>query len=159
MTIGKTAPDRVDINQSFDYTLSVDNDLGITATQVVITDSLPLSVTFQSALRRWYELIDTNVVSWTIPTMGDGTTAIRTVTVAAPATETTLVNADYSVWASNWMTRTVGTPGDDHRSRDPDIISPIAEARARWCRLVRDDPRECHGSPRHFRHPLVYHPG
>ena len=107
MTIGKTAPASVSVNETFDYTLSVVNDLGAPATQVVITDSLPISVTFVSASDGG-ELIDTNVVSWTIPTMADGTTAIRTVTVTAPATEATLVNDEYGVWASNW---TAGTHG------------------------------------------------
>ncbi len=128
MQIGKTAPASVNVNENFDYTLSAVNSLGEPATQVVITDSLPVSVTFVSASDSGV-LIDTNVVSWTIPTMADGTTAIRTVTVTAPSMQTTLVNEVYGVWASNWIIGTLGAPVSTIVNA-PLPITPIAEARA-----------------------------
>jgi uncharacterized repeat protein (TIGR01451 family) len=128
MSISKAAPTTVEINEAFDYTISVGNDLGITVTQVVITDSLPVSLTVGN-ISDGGELLPGNVVSWTVPTMADGDSVDRTVSVVAPATEVTLVNFDYGVWASNWMTRTVGISVTT-TVRDPDIITPIATARA-----------------------------
>ena len=128
LTIGKTAPTSVDINENFDYTISVANDLGITLINAVITDSLPLSATFQAATPG-YELLAGNVISWTVPSIADGDSAVITVTVAAPAAETTLENADYGVWASNYATRTVGLPVSTN-VRDSNLVTPIAVARA-----------------------------
>ena len=128
LTIDKTAPASVDINENFDYTISVANDLGIPLINAVITDSLPLSATFQAATPG-YELLPGNVISWTVPSIADGASAIITVTVAAPAAETTLENADYGVWASNHATRTVGLPVSTS-VRDSNLVTPIAVARA-----------------------------
>ena len=128
LTIGKTAPASVDVNEAFDYTISVANDLGIALTDAVITDSLPLSATFQAATPG-YELLPGNVISWTVPSIANSTTAVVTVTVTAPAVETTLLNSDYSVSASNWPTPAVGDPVTT-AVIDPDQLSTIAEARA-----------------------------
>jgi uncharacterized repeat protein (TIGR01451 family) len=128
MTIGKSAPATVEINESFDYTISVGNDLGITANGVVITDSLPLSATFLAATPG-YELLPGNVISWTISSIADGASAILTATMAAPSTVGDLVNFDYNVWASNWTTPTVGSSVTT-TVIDPTAITPIATARA-----------------------------
>ncbi len=128
LTIGKAAPSTVEVNDSFDYTISVANDLGITLNDAVITDSLPLSATFQAATPG-YELLPGNVISWTVPSIANGGSTTFTVTVTAPAVEATLVNFDYGVSASNWFTFTMGTPVTT-TVRDPDLITPIATARA-----------------------------
>ena len=86
LTIGKTAPATVEVNEAFDYTISVANDLGIALTDAVITDSLPLSATFQAATPG-FELLPGNVISWTVPSIANSTTAVVTVTVTAPAAE------------------------------------------------------------------------
>lgn len=109
LTLSKTAPDRVNINRAFDYTLTLQNQLGFALNQVIITDSLPLSVTFQSASDGGV-LLPGNVVSWTLPTLADGALVSRTITVTAPSVQATLVNADYQAWASNWLTPTHGVP-------------------------------------------------
>ena len=109
LTISKTAPASVIVNQTFTYTLSVDNSLGVDATGVVITDSLPLSVTF-SAASDGGALLPGNVISWTVPTLANGASISQTVSVVAPGTPVTLTNTDYGVWASNWLTRSVGSP-------------------------------------------------
>ncbi len=111
LAISKTAPASVIVNQTFTYTLSVDNSLGVDATGVVITDSLPLSVTF-SAASDGGALLPGNVISWTVPTLANGASISQTVSVVAPGTPVTLTNADYGVWASNWLTRSVGSPVD-----------------------------------------------
>jgi uncharacterized repeat protein (TIGR01451 family) len=99
MQIDKVGPSRVDIQQSFDYTLSVVNSLGMPANQVVITDSLPISVTIES-VSDGGDILPGNVVSWTVPTIADGSLVNLTVSVAAPSQTGTLVNFDYGVWAS-----------------------------------------------------------
>ena len=129
LLIDKSGPTLVEINESFDYTLSVVNSLGMTTTQVVITDSLPISVSVQS-ISDGGELLPGNVVSWTVPSMSDGGSVDRTVTVAAPSTAGTLVNSDYVVWASNWLTPTAGTTAITTTVRDSNAITPIVEARA-----------------------------
>lgn len=129
LTVSKTALGTVNINQVFTYTLSVYNILGKVAANVVVTDSLPVSATFQSASDGGV-LLPGNVVSWTISSMANNTTAVRTVSVTAPAVEKTLTNADYGVWASNWLTRTLGSSSVVTTIKDPNAITPIAVARA-----------------------------
>jgi uncharacterized repeat protein (TIGR01451 family) len=128
MIIEKAGPSQVDIQQSFDYTLSVVNSLGTTATQVVITDSLPISVTIES-VSDGGQILPGNVVSWTVPSIADGGLVNRTVSVAAPSQTGTLVNFDYGVWASNWLTFTAGSPVTT-TVINSNAITPIAEARA-----------------------------
>ncbi len=128
MTISKSAPADVDTDEIFTYTLTASNELGAIAHSVMITDSLPSGVTFQSASDGGV-LIDTSVVSWTVPSIADGGTAVRTVTVAAPATEATLVNYDYGVLATEWPTFTTGSPVTTVVN-EPPVITPIADARA-----------------------------
>lgn len=127
LTVSKTAAASVLVNQTYTYTLSVQNSLGMTATGLVITDSLPAGVTFQSASDGGM-LIASNVVTWTVPTLADGATADRTVAVSAPASQATLTNSDYGVNASNWLTRTVGSPVVT-TVINPTIITPIGTAR------------------------------
>jgi uncharacterized repeat protein (TIGR01451 family) len=128
MLIVKTGPSLVEVNQTFTYTLSVTNNLDMEATGVVITDSLPISLTYQSSSDGGV-LLASNVVSWTIDTMADDESAIRTIKVTAPITEGILTNSDYGVWASNWLTRTVDGPVIT-TVKDPYAITPIGTARA-----------------------------
>jgi uncharacterized repeat protein (TIGR01451 family) len=138
MTIGKTAPAEVETGETFTYTLSVNNDLGTTATNVVITDSLPLSLTVD-IISDGGELLSGNVVSWTVPTMDDGTLVERSVSVIAPDAETTLVNSNYGLRATEWPTFTTGDPVSTIVSA-PLAITPIADARAAgdgWSGLIQ----------------------
>lgn len=109
LTIKKNAPASVLVNEAFTYTLSVDNALGINLTGVIITDSLPTGVTFLDASDSG-ELLAGNVISWTVPTLANDASVSRTVSVQAPGTVGTLTNSDYGVWASEWLTRSVGSP-------------------------------------------------
>jgi uncharacterized protein YdeI (BOF family) len=128
MTISKSALNEVDTSQVFTYTLNLNNELGSIVNDVVITDSLPISLTVEN-ISDGGELLAGNVISWTIPSMADGESTLRTVSVAAPASETTLVNFDYGVRATEWPTFTVGNPVTT-TVRIPLTITPIAEARA-----------------------------
>ena len=107
-TIAKSAPASVEVSDVFIYTLVATNGTGAVRSHVVITDSLPLSVTVGTISDGG--LATGHVVSWTVASLADGTAVTRTVQVTAPDTATTLVNSDYGVWASNWTTRTVGSP-------------------------------------------------
>ncbi len=60
--------------------------------------------------------------------LASGATFSPKVTVTAPATATTLTNSDYGAWATEWLTRTVGSPVNT-TVVDPSLITPIATAR------------------------------
>ena len=138
MTIGKTAPAEVETGETFTYTLSVNNDLGSVATNVVITDSLPLSLTV-GTISDGGELLAGNVVSWTVSTLDDGAKVDRTVSVTAPETETSLINEDYGFSATEWPVFTSGDPVTTIVST-PLEVTPIGEARAAgagWSGLVQ----------------------
>lgn len=109
MTISKTAATAVSVSEVFTYTISVENKLGMQATSVLITDTLPANVTFLAASNDG-ELLASNVISWTIPTMADNETAIRTFRVQTPATQVMVTNDDYAVKASNWAASFTGSP-------------------------------------------------
>lgn len=108
-TIAKSAPSAVMVGDVFTYTLVTDNSTGGVLTNVVITDSLPLSVTVLSVSDGGVALPG-NVVSWTVASLADGTAVTRTVNVAAPAANTQLVNADYAAASPDWATPAVGAP-------------------------------------------------
>ena len=69
---------------SLTYTITVNNSaLGSTATNLIIDDTLPTDVTFQSA--NGGGSFSAGVVSWTIPTLAGGSSTTRTVTVQVNA--------------------------------------------------------------------------
>jgi len=105
-TISKSAPATVDTEEDFTYTLTVANQTGDVRTNVVITDSLPLSVTVGPISDGG--VAAGNVVSWTVASLAADAEVTRTVQVTAPDAATTLVNSDYGVWASDWLTRATG---------------------------------------------------
>lgn len=107
--ISKSAPDMVSPSDTFTYTLAVTNRLGLTATNVVITDVLPVSTTFVSASDGG--ALAGDVISWTVASLPDGGTLTRTFQVVAPdLAGSDIVNDDYAVYASNWLTLTYGAP-------------------------------------------------
>ncbi len=127
LPISKTAPATINVNQVLTYTLTVKNNLPVAAANLVVTDSLPLSATFSSASHGG-ALLPGNVVSWSEPSLASNLSITRTVCITAPAVETTLSNVDYGAWASNWLTRTAGSPVNTS-VRDPSLVTPIATAR------------------------------
>ncbi|MBN2147031.1 MAG: DUF11 domain-containing protein [Anaerolineales bacterium] len=127
LVIYKSAPSQVNISDTYTYTLSVANDTGITTDQVVITDSLPISLTVIS-ISDGGELMAGNIVSWTVPSILDSAAIYRTVSVSTTITGT-MLNHDYGVHASNWITFTMGNPVTT-TVIDPYAATPIAVARA-----------------------------
>jgi uncharacterized repeat protein (TIGR01451 family) len=107
--VSKTAPDTVLKDSVFTYTLVARNDIGAAATDVLITDSLPLSLSV-GAVSDGGEILSGNVVSWSVTSLAQGASITRTVAVTAPGSLTVLINSDYGVSASEYVTRVKGLP-------------------------------------------------
>jgi len=83
LAIGKSAPASVVATSNFTYTVSVTNFGPSDAGGVVVTDTLPATVTFVSASGGG---VNTGgVVNWTLGTLNSGDVSNLTVTVKAPA--------------------------------------------------------------------------
>ena len=81
--IGKTAAATVLASSNLTYTISVTNFGPSSASGVVVTDSLPATVTFVSATGGG--LNNSGVVNWSLGTLTNGQTTNVTLTVTAPA--------------------------------------------------------------------------
>ena len=106
-SIVKTAPASVSVSQTFTYTLVATNRISDTALSVIITDAVPLSATIASVSHDGV-VLSNNVVSWTIGSVLNAESITRTIVITAPTSAATLINNDYGVWASNYLTRTTG---------------------------------------------------
>ncbi len=122
-TLSKTAPVLVATEETFTYTLVAVNHTGALRSGVVITDSLPLSVTVGPISDAG--VVTGQVVRWDIATLAAGAAVTRTVQVTAPAVDALLVNADYGVWAGDWLTRTLGVAVQTVVEAPPPSIRPI----------------------------------
>jgi uncharacterized repeat protein (TIGR01451 family) len=107
-TLTKHAPSRVAPGELLTYTLAVTNELGITLNNVVITDLVPAKTTFAYALDSGVE--DNGVVSWTIPSLPDLTDVTVRFAITATNSSAVILNDDYAVIASNFITPTAGAP-------------------------------------------------
>ncbi len=87
-------PDPVYVNGQFDYYLSVTNNGGVDAVNVVVRDTLPTGTTYVNATGSgWSCSHASGIVTCTRPLLAAGTTAPQiTVTVTAPATPGTVIN-------------------------------------------------------------------
>jgi uncharacterized repeat protein (TIGR01451 family) len=83
VAIGKTAAASVLASSNLTYTISVTNFGPSSASGVVVTDSLPATVTFVSATGGG--LNNSGIVNWNLGTLANGQTSNVTVTVTAPA--------------------------------------------------------------------------
>ena len=81
--IGKSALASVSAASNLVYTISVTNFGPSSASSVVVTDTLPATVTFVSASGNGIN--NSGVVSWTLGTLANGQVSNVTVTVTAPA--------------------------------------------------------------------------
>ena len=81
--LGKTGPANVLAASNLVYTISVTNFGPSSASGVVVTDTLPLTVTFVSASGNGIN--NSGVVSWSLGTLASGQVSNLTVTVTAPA--------------------------------------------------------------------------
>src|SRR5439155_602893 len=89
LAVTKTGPASVDAAQTFTYTITVTNNGPSTAASVVVRDTLPAGVTFDSASNGGS--LAAGVVAWpSVPSLANGASLSRTVTVTAPPTGTLL---------------------------------------------------------------------
>jgi len=109
-SISKSAPVLVAPSSLFTYTIAVTNSTGITTTGTVITDVVPGNATFATASDGGVEA--GGIVSWTITgDFVDGTSIQRTFVVTATSSNgINIVNDEYSVMATEWMTMAYGSP-------------------------------------------------
>jgi uncharacterized repeat protein (TIGR01451 family) len=90
MGLGKVGPASVFALGSVTYTISVTNLGPDSASGVVVTDTLPVGVTFVSASGGGVN--NSGVVTWSLGTLANGQVSTLTVTVTAPATSGSLTN-------------------------------------------------------------------
>lgn len=111
LEISKEAPSFVYSGELLTYTITVNNMAGLDLADVVITDVVPVSTTFASASDGGV-LVNSSVVSWTVSGGIDYRSSItRTFMVTATTSSgISLVNDDYGMSASNWLTPTAGSP-------------------------------------------------
>ena len=93
--VSKAGPANVFAGTNFSYTITVTNVGPSSAGGVVVTDSLPVGVTFVSASSNGTN--SAGIVSWSLGTLAAGTTTNLTLNVIAPAsgslTNTAIVNS------------------------------------------------------------------
>jgi uncharacterized repeat protein (TIGR01451 family) len=83
LAIGKSAPANVFAASNLTYTISVTNFGPSSASSVVVTDSLPVGVTFENASGNGSN--NAGAVSWNLGVLAAGQSSNLTVTVTAPA--------------------------------------------------------------------------
>jgi uncharacterized repeat protein (TIGR01451 family) len=95
LTITKTAPATVNAGDPITYTLTVANSGTTTATNLLITDTLPAGATYLSGGSHTGD-----VISWSVPNLP--VSATTQVSFAVTASQT-IVNSDYSVRADGGL--------------------------------------------------------
>jgi uncharacterized protein len=106
LVITKTAPARVYPGSLFTYTLTITNLAGLALTNLVITDSVPVSTSLAYAGDGGALAGDT--ISWTVPSLADLSAVSVSFAVTATSALTTVVNDRYGVQAGNYLTPAVG---------------------------------------------------
>ncbi|MGB0384969.1 MAG: fibronectin type III domain-containing protein [Ardenticatenaceae bacterium] len=96
--IAKSAPTTVTMNAPITYTLTITNSWHVSATNVLITDTLPMNATYLSG-----GTLAGNVVSWNLPTLAPNSTT--SVQFVVTATET-ITNSDYGFTADDGYSAT-----------------------------------------------------
>ncbi len=94
LTISKAvSPDPVNVNSTLTYTLSVENLGGDAAADVVVTDTLPAGVTYQSASGDGWSCSESSgTVTCTRASLAVGAAPDITITVTAPSTSGDITN-------------------------------------------------------------------
>jgi uncharacterized repeat protein (TIGR01451 family) len=103
LSIGKTAPATSVANQPITYTLTITNSGAMTATNLLVRDTLPAGATYLGG-----GSLVANEVQWTIPELGGyGQTAVVSFTVSAASH---IVNNQYSVEADGGFSSQSSSP-------------------------------------------------
>ncbi len=129
LLVSKTGPITVTAGSTFSYTLVVRNQTAAQLNDLVVSDTLPLSVTFASAVPAGTWDAASHTVTWTQASVAHNTTLTYTIVVTAPAVSMMLNNSEYAAWASNWLTRETGAPVATAVLASGGV-TPIAVARA-----------------------------
>lgn len=108
LTVEKTAPLVANPGSVFTYTIIVENLLGFTLNDIVITDVVPANASFAYALDGGLE--DSGVVTWSAATLSHQEVITARFAVTATDALTFITNADYSIAADNHTTPTSGPP-------------------------------------------------
>ena len=119
--IGKAAPATVSASSNLTYTISVTNFGPSIASSVVVTDTLPASVTFVSASGNGTN--NSGVVNWSLGNLASGQVSNLTVVVTAPASGSLTNTASASSPTSD--------PNSTNNVTPPVItsVSPVADVR------------------------------
>ncbi len=125
--LGKSAPSLVAPGERFTYTLTIQNDLGFTLNNLTVTDTVPTNATFAYALGGGAE--DGGVVNWTVPSVTDASSVSVRFAVTATTSPALILNDDYAVVASNFVTPTAGAYVGTVVSSGPLRIRDIQGAR------------------------------
>ncbi|HOU13610.1 MAG TPA: Ig-like domain-containing protein [Anaerolineae bacterium] len=110
LTVAKTGPATVLPGAAYTYTLTVQNTTGAVLTNVVLSDTLPISVTYASANPAGTWDVASHTITWTLASLANNTTLTYTLNVTAPTTWGSVSNAAYAAWATEWVTPTSGAP-------------------------------------------------
>ncbi len=95
MNFDKEAPSTVEPGDVFTYTLTLENSLGYTLTNVVITDTVPNSLTVASVLDNGSS--NDGLITWNIGDVADQETVMVQFVVTAPITSGIIIrNDDYA---------------------------------------------------------------
>ena len=123
----KTGPSSVLAATNFSYTITLTNSGPSTAAGVIVTDTLPASVTFVSATPGY--TFTNGLVTWPLATMTNGASTNFTVTVTAPANGGTLTNR-----VSTGGTTMDLTPGNNDGTATNAVVAttviPVADLQA-----------------------------
>jgi uncharacterized repeat protein (TIGR01451 family) len=93
LVVSKAGPAAALASAPITYTLTITNNYTLTATNLVITDTIPAGASYITGGTR-----SGNVVSWTIPSLASGEAISVTFVVTAA---TTITNSDYAVVADD----------------------------------------------------------
>jgi uncharacterized repeat protein (TIGR01451 family)/fimbrial isopeptide formation D2 family protein len=122
LAISQTAVPSALGSTPYDYTLNVTNNGGLPATSVVVTDTLPAGVTFNSATGTgWSCSFSAGVVICTQASLAPGAAAAITINVTPPNNYTTLTNT-----ATVSSAEPDAVPANNSSSQGTQLSSPSA---------------------------------
>lgn len=126
------SPDPVVAGAQLTYTLALTNDGPLSATNVVVTDTLPSGTTFVSATSNLGTVTEASgVVTGNLGTMADGQTATITIIVLVGAGQTTSITNTASVTAAEFDTDTT-----DNSSSTATAVNAVSDLSV----VVTDSP-------------------
>ncbi|MBN2392422.1 MAG: DUF11 domain-containing protein [Anaerolineae bacterium] len=128
LQVSKTGPAIVGSGDLFSYTLTVENQTAMQLDDLVVSDTLPLSATFASAIPAGNWDAASHTITWTEASLAHDTVLTYTIVVTAPTESATFSNSEYAAWASNWITQETGAAVDTTVVGSG--VTPIAVVRA-----------------------------